>query len=75
MSETGKVTRVWSKPTRGFALTVPPKLEPPPPEPGYELIFVGVDADDWALAVAAFSLKCDATVTGTAPNSTGVSLP
>jgi hypothetical protein len=74
MSATGKITRVWSKPTRGFELVVPPQPGPPP-EPETAYLFIGVDADDWALVCMAFALKSDATVSGTAPACTGVTLP
>ena len=70
MPKTGKVTLVWSKPTRGFRLVVPPN----PPDPEIELTFIGVDADDWALARDARASGKDATVEGTAPTCTGVTV-
>lgn len=70
MPKTGKVTRVWSKPSRGFKLTVPPD----PPEPETVYTFIGVDADDWELAVMARATGKDAEVDGTAPTCTGVTV-
>lgn len=71
---TGRVSSVWSKPSRGFKLIVPPDPGPPP-VPGYDLVFSAVDQDDWALVIAAYTSGTNATVTGTAPNCTGVTLP
>lgn len=74
MPITGKIVRVTSKPTRSFTMIVPPNPGPPP-EPERELIFLDVDQDSWALAIAAFGTKSDATVTGTPPNAISVTLP
>lgn len=63
---TGKVVKLTSKPQRGFVVRVPG-----PPE--VDVTFnVDVDADDLAIAAAAYTAKTDVDVTGTPPACTGV---
>lgn len=64
---TGKVTSVTSKPVRAFSVT------PQPSPPGTPVDFTaGVDADDFAVALAAYAKGSTVTVSGTAPACTGV---
>jgi hypothetical protein len=64
---TGKVTKCTSKPNRGFTVHV---SDGPPP---VDILFTdGVDADDYATALAAYTKGSTVDVTGTPPTCTGI---
>lgn len=65
---TGKIVKVTSKP-KGFVLRVP--AVPPETEPT-DYTFAPVDADDHAVALAAYTNGHDADVDGTPPACAGV---
>lgn len=69
-TNTGKVTKIKSKP-RGFVLTVPATIGPPP-TPEIDIAYTDVDPDDWAAATAAYTKGSDADVDGTPPTCTCV---
>lgn len=62
----GKVTKVSSKPNRGFTVH---SDGPPPVDTDFTS---GVDADDFAVVCAAYAKGSDVDVTGTPPTCTGV---
>lgn len=66
MATSGKVTKCVSKPTRGFTVQTSPG---PPP---VLVDFTGVDSDDYATALAAYTKGSDVDVSGTPPSCTGV---
>lgn len=64
---TGKVTSCGSKPSRHFVVETSPG--PPPVTVDFN---DGVDADDYATALAAYTKGSTVDVTGTPPTCTGV---
>lgn len=64
--KTGKIVKLTSKP-KGFILRVPPN----PPEPETDVAYT-CDADDLAVAAAAYAKGSDADVEGTPPSCAGV---
>jgi hypothetical protein len=63
---TGKVKSVTSKPVRQFIVAVP---GPPAVDVAFN---IDVGADDFAVALAAYTKGSDVDVTGTPPTCTGV---